>query len=74
MTILFKEDWDLLHPTAIVDMKTKNTDFIRLAALYRSMGIKNHEFCLSLVDPDLQGIDPFDPEITPELVKPIFRR
>ena len=71
MTILFKEDWEHLHPTAIVDMKTKNKEFIRLAALYRSMGVKNNEFILSLVDPDLQGVDPYDPQITPELVEKI---
>lgn len=61
--ILFEKDW-LLYPTAIIDTKTTNRSFVRLAAVYRSMGIKNHAFLLALINPKLQGVDPFDPNLT----------
>jgi hypothetical protein len=63
--ILFHQDWKR-YPKAIVDLDTSNKSFVRLAAVYRSMGVKNHAFILSLLNPALQGIDPFDPELTVE--------
>ena len=57
--ILFRDDWRK-YPTAIADMKTRNRSFVRLAAVYREMGIKNHMFMLALVNPALQGVDPYD--------------
>ena len=62
--ILFEEDWYKKHPGAIVDTKTKNVSWLRIAGLYKRMGIKNHAFMLALHDPTLQGVDPFDPELT----------
>lgn len=61
--ILFASDWSR-YPTAIVDLKTTNKTFVRLAAVYREMGIKNHAFILALVNPRLQGVDPFSPDLT----------
>lgn len=63
MTILFQEDW-LKYPGAIIDTQTTNKSFVRLASLYREMGIKNNSFMLALINKDLQGIDPFDPTLT----------
>lgn len=63
--ILNLEDWKK-YPEAIVDVKTKNQSFIRVSLLFKKMGIKNHAFPLALLDPSLQGIDPFDPDLTPE--------
>jgi hypothetical protein len=63
--ILFAEDW-YKHPRAIIDMKTSNDSFIRLAGLYRKMGVVNNAFCLALLNPDLQGVDPFAPDLTLE--------
>lgn len=66
MTILFAKDW-ALHPEAIVDLKTKNTSFVRMASVLRSMGVRNHAFPLALYDASLQGVDPFDyPNLTLE--------
>ena len=65
MTIIYENDW-LLYPEAIIDTQTKNQSFVRLAALYRHMGIKNHSFMLSLLNPRLQGIDPYSPHLTLE--------
>lgn len=61
--ILFAEDW-ARYPTAVVDLQTKNRSFVRLASVYREMGIKNHAFILALVNPELQGVDPFSPHLT----------
>jgi hypothetical protein len=63
--ILFADDW-LRYPRAIIDVKTSNQSYVRLASLYRKMGIRNDSFCLALLNPDLQGVDPFDPTLTME--------
>lgn len=57
--ILYHDDWER-YPDAIIDRTTSNVSFIRLAALYRDMGIKNHAFMLALHHPELVGQDPFD--------------
>lgn len=63
--ILFQQDWRS-HQGAIVDTQTTNRSFVRLAALYKQMGIKNHLFILALLNPELQGVDPFSPDLTIE--------
>lgn len=65
MTILYAECW-ARYPTAIIDTKTTNRSFVRMAALLKQKGIKNHAFMLSLINPLLQGVDPFDPNLTME--------
>jgi hypothetical protein len=64
--IMFLNDWKR-HPGAIPDTKTKNTSFLKLAEKYRRMGIKNCLFILALHNPALQGVDPFDPNLTLEM-------
>lgn len=65
--ILFLEDWVREdNMSAIVDLKTSNRSFVRVAGLLRIMGIKNHTFMLSLYNPDLQGVDPYDENLTDE--------
>lgn len=59
--IIFKSDWKHF-PNAIVDYRTKNKSFLELAAIYKKMGVENHLFHLSLLQPELQGVDPFDYE------------
>lgn len=63
--ILFSDDWRR-YPTAIIDTSTKNKSFVRLASLYRHMEIQNHAFILALINPALQGVDPFDPNLSVE--------
>lgn len=65
--ILFKEDWNK-YPDSIVDTKTPNESFIRLAGLYKAMGIENHAFILQLHNPSLQGIDPHSPNLSTEQI------
>lgn len=61
--ILFEEDW-ANYPTAIINLETTNKSFVRMASVYRSMGVKNHAFILALINPDLVGIDPFSEDLT----------
>lgn len=63
--ILFKNDW-LLFPSAIVDDKTSNQSFLRYADFLTKKGIKNNLWCLSLMQPSLQGVDPYSPDLTLE--------
>ncbi len=63
MPILFHKDW-AKYPGAIVDVDTKNRSFVRLAVLYRGLGVKNHAFLLALVNPALKGIDPHAKNLT----------
>jgi len=63
--ILFYDDW-AKYPNAIVHTTTNNKTFVRLAGVYKSMGIKNHAFLLALHDPTLADVDPFDPNISKE--------
>ncbi len=63
--ILFKEDWDK-YPSAIADYETSNKSFLRLAQLYKSMGISNNNFFLALLDQSLIDVNPFDPNLTLE--------
>ena len=60
---MFHDDWRR-YPTAIVHTDTKNKSFLRLAQVYRAMGITNHAFPLALINPELRDIDPFDPDLT----------
>lgn len=61
--ILFAQDWGK-YPNAIIDYETSNESFLRLAALYRDMGIKNHAFILQLHNRDLQNVNPYSPDLT----------
>ena len=63
--ILFQKDWE--EQGALPDWETKNKSFVEMALLYREMGIKNYAWPLALYDQGLKGIDPFDPNITPDL-------
>jgi hypothetical protein len=69
--ILFEADWKY-YPNAIVDTKTSNKTFLALADKYRQMGIKNYYFMLALHNPKLQGVNPFDPNLTQEQKIDIF--
>lgn len=64
--LLFKDDWKKF-PSAVVDYTTTNKSFLRLVKLYKKMGIDNCEFPLALMQPELAGVDPYAPDLTPEL-------
>jgi L-rhamnose mutarotase len=49
------------------DFNTKNISFIRMAKFLKDQGIKNYMFFLKLNDPALQGVDPYDPNLSDEM-------
>lgn len=51
----------------IIDYNTTNTSFVKWFFKLKELGIKNHSFHLVLYDKNLTGIDPFDPNLSPEL-------
>lgn len=61
--ILFGNDW-LKYPKATIDLGTRNKSYLRLAKILQMMNVKNAYFHLSILQPDLKGIDPFDPNLT----------
>lgn len=63
--ILFADDFKRF-PTAIIDYDTSNESFLRLAALYRKMQVRNSAFLLALMQPELKGVDPHALDLTDE--------
>lgn len=63
--ILFQSDWQD-YPNCIPDYTTKNTSFLEYVSLLQQMGIQNCLFPLSLMQPELAGVDPFSEELTLE--------
>lgn len=61
--ILFEEDIDR-YPKAIVDTYDPNESFVEYSLLLKEMGVKNHLFPIILLNPELKGLDPFDPNLT----------
>lgn len=61
--ILFRDDW-MKYPGAIIHYNTKNHSFIKIAEVFHRMGIENCAFHLSLLDPDLEHIDPFSQNLS----------
>lgn len=62
MAVLHMEDWDL-YPSAVPHWETKNDSFLKMAALYKKMGIQNYYFHLALMQPELRNVDPHDPNL-----------
>lgn len=60
--IHFYDDWDF-YPNATIQENTTNTSFLHYADVLAKMGVRNNLFHLSLLNPLLKDVDPFDPEI-----------
>lgn len=65
--ILYLSQWDK-YPQAIVHTSTKNQSFIDLANVFKKMGLKNYYFHLALHDPDLEFVDPFADNLSPQTI------
>lgn len=52
----------------IIDTKTSNISFKQTAADLHRLGIKNNLFMLRLYDKSLQGVDPFSPLLSQDMV------
>ncbi|WP_257292731.1 hypothetical protein [Endozoicomonas sp. ONNA1] len=64
--ILFNDDW-AKYNSAIIDTQTKNYSFLRIATMYKEMRVKNWAFPLSLMQKELQGIDPHASDLSDEI-------
>lgn len=60
--ILRESDWGY-YPGAIVDTSTTNPHFIKFASTLRGLGVKHYYLHLALINPRLQNVDPFDPDL-----------
>lgn len=65
--ILFLDDWKRF-PGAIANTETSNKSFVRLASVFKEMGIENYAFILALHNQELVGVDPFDPDLRIEMI------
>ena len=59
--------------TLYAQKTTKNKSFLDMHHYLKSIGIKNNEFMLTLIDPDLDGIDPYDPHLNVYYKQKILR-
>lgn len=63
--IFYEKDW-LSYPEAIVDYQTSNESFLAICKTFHEMGVRNALFPLALMNPLLQGVDPFSDSLTDE--------
>lgn len=56
-----------------LDLDTKNTSFLKMAAVLHGAGVENCYFFLQLNNKKLKGVDPYDPDLTDEQRFMIFR-
>lgn len=61
--LLHASDWQR-YPTALVDYSTSNSSFLHLVRVLHEMGVQNCLFPLALIDPRLQGVDPYSKTLT----------
>jgi hypothetical protein len=54
-------------------MSTKNKSFLDMHHYLKSIGVRNNKFMLTLIDPDLDGINPFDPTLNAYYKQKILR-
>lgn len=67
--ILYLKDWDKPgNEKTIPHVTTKNQSFIDLANVFKKMGLKNYYFHLALHDPDLEFVDPFADNLSPQTI------
>lgn len=59
--------------TIYLQKTTKNKSFLDMYHYLQSIGIKNCGFMLTLIDPDLDGIDPHDPSLNMYYKQKVFR-
>lgn len=53
------------------DYSTKNESFLKVATQLKEKGIKNYDFMLTLLDKDLQDVNPHDPKLSIQMKEKI---
>ena len=43
---------------------TTNRSFVEMSNFLEAIGVKNNRFMLTLLDPDLANVDPYDPNLS----------
>ena len=66
--IVFEKDWRY-YPRAIIDDQTPNQSFVHICSVLKKMGVRHYYFPLALLQPELQGVNPFDEENLDEHTK-----
>lgn len=59
--------------TIYAQKTTKNKSFLDMHHYLKAIGVKNNEFMLTLIDPDLDGIDPHDPHLNAYYKQKVLR-
>jgi hypothetical protein len=59
--------------TIYLQKSTKNKSFLDMHRYLKATGRKNNAFMLALLDPDLDGINPFDPNLNSFYKQKILR-
>lgn len=59
--VLYQQD--IIRTRGLIHYNTKNLSAIRLSMVLKRMGIKNHTFFLILLQPELENVDPFSPDL-----------
>lgn len=61
----YRTGYAVMEP--IYDYHTKNKSFLKVQKQLELLGIRNNEFFLLLLNPRLQGVNPYDKNISPEV-------
>lgn len=59
--------------TVFIDRTTKNKSFLDISNYLKAIGIKNNSFMLTIVDPDLIGVNPHDANLSPFYKQKVLR-
>lgn len=59
--------------TIYYQMSTTNQSFLNMHYYLKDIGIKHNKFMLTLVDPDLAGVDPHDPNLSLQMKAKVLR-
>lgn len=59
--------------TVYYQMSTTNKSFLEMHYYLRDIGIERNKFMLTLLDPDLASIDPYDPKLNPIMKSKVLR-
>lgn len=70
MAVLYRNDY--VGRPVYIHYDSKNTSFLRMSMVLKKMGITNNLFHLTLLQPELKNIDPFDPNLTAEQITKII--
>ena len=57
----------------IYDVNTSNLSFLRMSYHLKQQNVSNNKFMLQLIDTDLVGVNPYDPNLSADLKAKIYK-